>query len=158
MGCLLQQKLSSFEENSYFNVNEFPEFEFRIRFSQERRLTGHEALGKVLRTNMAGKNKHSFFYLLSLLGGDTEQNPGENNSRSCGLCQDFVLINKSGMKCEGYNVWFHSKCCGFDDDMHNELSCLPLSWLCRSCDYPNFSNSFLNESTKSLASINTFAC
>ena len=72
------------------------------------------------------------------------------------LCQDFVMINRSGMKCEGCNDWFHSNCCGFDD-MHNELSCLPLSWLCPSCDYPNFSNSFLNKSIESLASINTFA-
>ena len=101
LGCLLQQKLSGFEENSYFNVKEVPEYEFSIRFAQERRLTGHEAPGKVLRTNMAGKNKHSFSYLLLLLGGDIGQNPGENNSQLCGLMSRFCNDKPIGNEVRG---------------------------------------------------------
>lgn len=157
LGCLLQQKLGNDEANSYPYTKEVPGFEFSFQLAQERRLSGHEVLNKFYRTTAIGKNKHQFLYLLLLLGGDIEQNPGEDYTQRCGICSDSIMVNQSGINCEECDVWFHPNCCEFDNDTHDILSGSSLIWLCPSCGFSNFMKSFLNESIESLASANAFA-
>ncbi|CAB4045321.1 RNA-directed DNA polymerase from mobile element jockey-like, partial [Paramuricea clavata] len=157
LGCLLQQKLSNDEVNSHSYIKGIYGFQFGFRLAQERRLSGHEALNKFCRTTIVGKNKYHFLYLLLLLGGDIEQNPGEDCKRPCGICSDPIMVDQLGMNCDECDTWIHLACCEFDDDTHDILSGSSLTWLCPACGFSNFSKSLLNESIESLASPNAFA-
>lgn len=155
--CLLCQKLGNEEGNSYSYIKGVRGPEYSFRLAKETKLLGHEALDKFCRATIISKHKRPFFNLLLLLGGDVEQNAGEDYRQRCGMCSDFIMLDQLGINCEEWDVWIHLNCCKFDNDTHDILSGSSLTWLCPGCGFSNFSKSFLNESIESLASANTFA-
>ena len=49
-------------------------------------------------------------------------------------------------------VWFHAKCDATDLQMYEVLGNSSLTWMCSKCGFPNFADSFFNDSIDSLSS------
>ena len=122
---------------------------------------GYEVLYRVCRANnlngsrLCLKNASSLFYILLLLGGDIELNPGDKWP-SCGMCSNQVKSNQEGFQCDQCNVWFHMNCRHMPNEMCNVLKNSSFVWICPQCDKPNQLNASLYDSLDSLCSENAF--
>ena len=94
-------------------------------------------------------NIPSLFYILLLLGGDIELNPGDKWP-PYGICSKQVKPNQEGIQCDQCNSCFH-----LIFEMCNILKNSLCVWLCTQCDKPNQLNSFLYGSLGSLCSTNS---
>jgi hypothetical protein len=111
------------------------------------RLCGRK--GTISSNNFDTKCSGRFLLFILLLGGDIQINPGPNYKYPCGVCSKPVKSNQNCLQCDNCNLRYHTKCCRIDNDMCNSLlansSCV---WMCPQCDLPNFSNSFLVNSSE----------
>ncbi len=105
--------------------------------------------GTISTNNFDTKCSGRFLLFILLLGGDIQINPGPNYKYLCGVCSKPVKSNQKYLQCDNCNLRYHTKCCRIHNDMCNSLlaksSCV---WMCPQCDLPNFSNSFLDNSSE----------
>ena len=105
--------------------------------------------GTISTNNFDTKCSGRFLLFILLLGGDTQINPGPNYKYPCGVCSKPVKYNQKCLQWDNCNLRYHTKCCRIHNDMCNSLlaksSCV---WMCPQCDLPNFSNSFLDNSSE----------
>ncbi len=105
--------------------------------------------GTISTNNFDTKCSERFLLLILLLGGDIQINSGPNYKYPCGVCSKPVKYNQKCSQCDNCNLRYHTKCCRIHNDMCSSLlansSCV---WMCQQCDLPNFSNSFLDNSSE----------
>lgn len=101
-------------------------------------------------------NKLSIF-LLALLAGDLEVNPGPRKVKyPCQICHKAVKWGQKGIECEQCCEWLHASCLEMNDQIYNALSEHPsYVWTCCNCGIPNFSTTFF-ESLLDFDSSNSF--
>ena len=93
---------------------------------------------------------------LLLLSGNIESNPGPQYKYPCGECTRPVKSNQRGIQCDLCDVWYHAKC-NYHIDLQIYEILANTSLTCPQCGFPNFSDSFFNDSIDSLASPNSFS-
>ena len=101
----------------------------------------------------ASSSRNTFRRLLQmflLLGGNIESNPGPQYKHPCGVCTKSVISYQNGIQCDMWSGSMQSvmllicKCMRF--------SAIHLTWMCSKCGFPNFADSFFNDSIDSLSS------
>lgn len=80
-------------------------------------------------------------FLLLLLNGNIEVNPGPKLCYPCGMCSKAVGRNQRGIQCDGCDVWFHTKCMQMSSRVYKALANSLCTWVCSNCGLPNFSSS-----------------
>ena len=92
------------------------------------------------------KGRLAWLFLLLLISGDIELNPGpvpedttcaSPTSDLCPTCSLSVGENDLGIACDQCDNWFHLKCQGVSNKKYKELSKPSASWLCTDCSYEN---------------------
>ena len=56
------------------------------------------------------KSSPSFIFILLLLSGNVEVNPGPSYKFPCGHCQKPCKSNQKNLKCSSCHTWHHIKC------------------------------------------------
>ena len=162
LAFISMQKWHSIVEYQYLERYPSKEFMFCTPLAPKRVLAcGCEALYRIIyRANsvnvsrLCSANVSSLFILL-LLGGDIELNPGDKWP-SCGVCSNQVKPSQEGMKCDQCNSWFHMNCRLMSNEMCNILISSSCVWLCLQCNNLNQSSPSLCGSLDSLCSKNYF--
>ncbi len=87
-----------------------------------------------------------------LLGAscDVELNPGPDSSNTqdsiypCGICQMPVTWEQNSICCDTCQLWNHKVCLSMSTTMFTHLANSDTSWICPSCENPNFSSILFN--------------
>ena len=77
---------------------------------------------------------------------DVETNPGPRTPRyPCGVCGKAVRWSRTrkAVACDTCDVWFHCDCMGMSSLSYNRINRSDVTWICSSCDTPNYSSSLL---------------
>ena len=92
-----------------------------------------------------GTSSHSLAlsFIVLILSGDVEQNPGPGIKFPCGVCKKSVKSNQRGVACDRCDLWFHTKCMGMNTLIYRGIA--NVSWECLQCGMPNFSSSFFDD-------------
>lgn len=92
-----------------------------------------------------GSNHTHHLFMVILLSGQVETNPGPTNSVDypCGICQSEVEENDNALLCDTCNLWCHTNCCGMSNQNYDLLcnKSKSFSWICFQCGCPNFNSS-----------------
>ena len=94
----------------------------------------------------------SLVYIALLLLGiswDVELNPGPDSISQesiypCGTCQNPVTWEQNSICCDTCDVWFHTDCLSMSTTLFTHLTNSDTSWLCPTCENPNFSSVLFN--------------
>ena len=62
----------------------------------------------------------------------------------CGLCGLQCRRSEKAVQCDNCDLWIHTKCCNIDDPKYSELMHSSCTWVCDTCDFMNFSDSFFS--------------
>lgn len=145
--------------------DKFIEFGLNITLASKRPIeTGLEAVNRsrhdiirsaILQPTSRNPSRRLLLSLL-FLSGNIEVNPGPHYKNPCGECSRPVKRNQNGIQCDQCDVWYHANCSSISLPMYEILANTSLTWICPQCGFPNFSDSFFNESIESLASSNSF--
>ena len=74
------------------------------------------------------------FWLLFLLAGDIELNPGPRHWKyPCGICSGPVKSNQRGVQCDVCAYWLHARCIGLSSEEYAELQRSDDPWCCSKC-------------------------
>ena len=126
-----------------------------IRAKLEAAISRSHQSPRSFRCLYASSSRNTFRRLLQmflLLGGNIESNPGPQYKHPCGVCTKSVISYQNGIQCDMCEVWFHAKCDATDLQMYEVLGNSSLTWMCSKCGFPNFADSFFNDSIDSLSS------
>ena len=94
----------------------------------------------------------SLVYIALLLFGiswDVELNPGPDTASQetiypCGICQEPVTWEQNSICCDTCELWCHKDCLSMSTTLFTRLANSDTSWLCPTCDAPNFSSVLFN--------------
>ena len=62
----------------------------------------------------------------------------------CGICTDPVTFEEDSICCDTCNVWIHKRCIGMSTTILKNIANTDVSWICPSCNEPNFSSILFN--------------
>lgn len=93
-------------------------------------------------------SSHRVLYLLFVIASDCSLlNPGPVKL-PCGICTKPVKCNQRAIECEECLVWFHVNCIALSTKSYaDHCNDSNLVWICNLCTFPNFSTSFLLQSS-----------
>lgn len=95
--------------------------------------------GRTLPLSYSVSRNKLYFFLVLLLSGDLELNPGPKDP--CGTCGKGVRKNQHGLACDQCDLWYHRKCLQMDipsyQKFHDDES---LEYLCPTCRRPDTPN------------------
>ena len=109
--------------------------------------------------NLNPPNKNTWIFLLLILSGDIEVNPGPtyqtqrpNTNKSstkfpCGICLKPCKWGHKAIQCDQCDVWYHNNCAFVTTYHYDILANCSLSWCCFNCGLPNFSSKLFYSST-----------
>lgn len=107
-------------------------------------LNANARKGLDLNTKSKKQNrKRTLVFILLLLGGDIELNPGPRQRQSqifpCGYCERQVNWSDRALLCDHCNIWYHGSCTDLNTKMFNSLAEKSASWACYKCHHQNYS-------------------
>ena len=111
-----------------------------------------QSISRQSQTLFSSKSRPSSLVYIALLLGiswDVELNPGPDSISQesiypCGTCQNLVTWEQNSMCCDTCDVWFHKDCLSMSTTLFTHLTNSDTSWLCPTCENPNFSSVLFN--------------
>ena len=86
-----------------------------------------------------------FNFILLLLSGDIESNPGPQFKFPCGNCEKPVKSNQCGLLCSTCKKWYHIHCQEISMEIYSILYMSPNEeWCCSTCFLPSFCESLFD--------------
>jgi len=79
--------------------------------------------------------------------GDISTNPGPSSRFNCGLCDHRVTWRDQGVCCDECGIWYHVACQSIGRSTLGALNSSGVSWVCCSCNCPNYSAVYSYRST-----------
>ena len=107
------------------------------------------------RASSYNHSSKSLLYLLLLMSGSVDPNPGPAVPYPCGVCNRNVEENVNAICCDSCDVWYHQECC-LSEHMFDLLKDTSLSWICCNCGLPNFSSDIFRSQDVIISSQNPF--
>ena len=108
--------------------------------------------------NIKSVNSSSLLFLILLLAGDVELNPGPEDVYifPCGHCNRPVTWSQQGVCCDDCSIWFHLSCGDSNLSNYSDLESSKVNWYCFRCNSLNVQNFTYNSSL--LQTSNRFDC
>ena len=92
-------------------------------------------------------SNRGFLLPLLILAGDIHPNPGPRALKyPCSACHKAVKNRDFAICCDNCDSWIHKDCCGMSTPTYRELQNSSGSWICPSCNLPNFSSTLFSSS------------
>ena len=79
--------------------------------------------------------------------GNISTNPGPSSRFNCGLCDHRVTWRDQGVCCDKCGIWYHVACQSIGRSTLSALNSSGVSWVCCSCNCPNYSAIYFYRST-----------
>jgi len=130
-------------ENSYLKY--FQKCKLKENTSESKMASLRNAIG--LRNQIKINPRYSKFYLsflVLILSGDIELNPGPTVKFPCGSCKKSVKWTQKAVCCDSCNIWFHVDCQNISSFSYQNLNNSNVSWICWHCGLPNFNSSLFH--------------